>query len=245
MTDAHNYSFFGQKVGLTVQTSSKNEPYLFFRLIKSKGDGSWEKPSSGEGKTIKFSLEEIVCIIRVLKKEIPSWSSFHTYKNIKTQISFRWEEGESGKLWIHIGAYSKILDYAQLKILEMLLNHILKEKIEFSTTNLSFNKRFSGNQNNIVTQEEFTSEKINLADIDNNEIANRVTIDKLETSKKTNELKGSIKGETEKALLIQLENKSELWIPKSTIHSRFDNTKNIVQNFLIDSWILKKNKSVS
>lgn len=245
MTDAHNYSFFGQKVGLTIQTSSKNEPYLFFKLIKSKGDGTWEKPSRGEGKTIKFSLEEIVCIIHVLKKELPSWSSFHTFKDKKTQISFRWEEGEKGKLWIHIGGYSKVLNHAQFKILEMLLNHILKEKIEFSTTNLSSTKRFLRNQSKVPIQEDFVTEKINLTDLNNKGKNNHATIDNPENNKNTKELNGSIKSETEKALLIQFENNSELWIPKSTIHSKFNNTKKVVQNFMIDSWILKKNKIIS
>ncbi|MFX1601442.1 MAG: hypothetical protein ACFFB6_12665, partial [Promethearchaeota archaeon] len=121
MVDNHSYSFFGQKVGLIVQSASKNEPCIFFRLIKSKNNGSWEKPSSGEGKIIKFSLEEMVWILRVLSKEVYSWSSFHTFKDNKTQISFKWEDGDEGKLWIHIGSYSKVLEFAQFKILEMLL----------------------------------------------------------------------------------------------------------------------------
>ena len=64
MSDTHSYSFFGQKVGLIIQSSSNSEPFIFFRFIKSKGDGSWEKPSSGEGRGIKFSLEEAMEYIR-------------------------------------------------------------------------------------------------------------------------------------------------------------------------------------
>ena len=70
MTDQHNYSFFGQKTGLTVQSALKNEPYKFLRFIKNKSDGEWEKPPKGEGKAIKFSLEEMVSILQVLGRKI-------------------------------------------------------------------------------------------------------------------------------------------------------------------------------
>ncbi len=54
MVDAHNQPFFGKNTGLFIQTSSKTEPYMFLRCIKRKSDGSWEKPSKNEGKTIKL-----------------------------------------------------------------------------------------------------------------------------------------------------------------------------------------------
>ncbi|MFX1308581.1 MAG: hypothetical protein ACFE9M_01185 [Promethearchaeota archaeon] len=235
MVDNHSYSFFGQKVGLIVQSASKNEPCIFFRLIKSKNNGSWEKPSSGEGKIIKFSLEEMVWILRVLSKEVNSWSSFHTFKDNKTQISFKWEDGDEGKLWIHIGSYSKVLEFAQFKILEMLLTHILKEKIKFATTPTRIKKNTPDILNNIIVQEEIIKESVN----NENEKGDN------EISSKKRNINGSIKGETDKALLIQFDNMSEVWIPKSTIHSGFNNTKNIIQNFTIDSWILRKNKIAS
>lgn len=242
MTDTHNYSFFGQKVGLIVQSSSKSEPFIFVRLIKSKYNGLWEKPSSGEGKVIKFSLEEMIWIIRVIKKEIVIWSSFHNFKNKKTQISFKWEEGEKGKFWIHIGSYSKVLEYAQLKILEMLLQHILDEKIEFATTMHPSIRRNSRTSSNTITQEEVITKRINIP----NEIKHIKNNNKpVEIDRKIKNLNGAIKGETEKALLIQFDNDSELWIPKSTIHSNFNNTKNLIQNFIVHSWVLKKNKIIS
>ena len=239
MVDNHSYSFFGQKVGLIIQSASKNEPFIFFRLIKSKNNGSWEKPSSGEGKVIKFSLEEMVWIIRVLNKGVNSWSSYHTFKDNKTSISFKWEDGEKAKLWIHIGSYSKVLEYAQFKILEMLLVHILKEKIEFATAPNRAKKRNVDTLNNIVVQEEI----INASKIINrNNKPNSVNNGK---RSEIEDIVGTIKGETDKALLIQFENEVEVWIPKSIIHSGFNNSKNLVQKFSIDSWILKKNKVLS
>ncbi|MEE9377139.1 MAG: hypothetical protein V3V33_03795 [Candidatus Lokiarchaeia archaeon] len=240
MVDNHSYSFFGQKVGLIIQSASKNEPFIFFRLIKSKNDGSWEKPSNGEGKIIKFSLEELVWIIRVLTKGINSWSSYHTYKDNKTQISFKWEDGEKAKLWIHIGSYSKVLEYSQFKIFEMLLKHILKEKIEFATVLNSSKRNNVKKLNNIVVQEEIIMDTGNNVKMNNDF--------KGYNDGKPSEIKeiaGTIKGETDKALLIQFENEAEVWIPKSTVHSGFNVAKNLVQKFSIDSWILKKNNVVS
>ena len=234
MTDAHNYSFFGQKVGLFVQSSSKNEPFIFFRLIKSKEDGSWEKPSNGEGKVIKFSLEEIVWIIRVLKKEVPSWSSFHTYKDNKTQISFKWQEGEKGKLWVHVNSYSKILDYSQYKILELLMEHILGEKIEYATIPQDFSSKST------VVHEEVISTNSN-----NTFQEARKSIPNTEEGDKSQKLNGTIKGETDKALLLKFDNGSEIWVPKSTIQTAFRNEKNVAQTFTIETWILRKNKVIS
>lgn len=238
MVDNHNYSFFGQKVGLTVQSALKNEPYIFFRLIKRKNDGSWEKPSSGEGKIIKFSLEEIVSILRVLNREINSWSSYHSFKESKTQISFKWENVEKSKLWIHIGSYSKVLEYAQFTILKMLMKHILKEKIEFATILSPTKKQGSNKLDSIIIQEEVIKETLKDGDNDFIEEVN-------EKQREVKIVRGSIKKETNKALLIQFENKAEIWIPKSKIHSGFENAKDITQKFSIDSWILSKNKIIS
>ncbi|MFW9878020.1 MAG: hypothetical protein ACFFG0_33480, partial [Candidatus Thorarchaeota archaeon] len=64
-------------------------------------------------------------------------------------------------------------------------------------------------------------------------------------SNKKESITGTIKSETKKALLIQFNNGSEVWVPKSGIHSEFNSKKDIIQKFTIDSWILEKNKIVS
>lgn len=237
MVDNHSYSFFGQKVGLIIQSALKSEPYMFFRLIKSKNDGSWEKPSSGEGKIIKFSLEEMVYILQVLKKEINSWSSYHTFKDNKTQISFKWESEEKNKLWIHIGSYSKVLEYAQFTILLMLMNHILKEKIQFATVT-SASKNKDEKSSNIIIQEEIITES-------NMNESNDIIEEDIGKNREIKTVAGSIQRETNKALLIQFKGGAEIWIPKSRIYSDFKNTKNLTQKFSIDSWILSKNKILS
>lgn len=138
MTKTHNYSFFGQKTGMIVQSSSQKDPYIFFKLLKKNESGAWEKPSKGEGKTIKFSLEELVLILQVLRHETKSWSGYHKFKGNTTQISFAWQEQtektKDKTLFIKIGSYLKMLNFAQTEVLKLLLTHILKEKIKFATS---------------------------------------------------------------------------------------------------------------
>ena len=231
LTDKHSYSFFGQKVGIIVQSSSKSEPFIFFKLIKAKNDGTWEKPSKGEGKTIKFSIGEMACILRVLTNKTNTWSSYHSYKDNKTQISFKWEEGEKGKLWIHITPYSKVLDYSQSKIMEMLLAHILEEKIEFAT--IGFVK--------IVKNKEVSNSLVDVGDnlkIVEEHIGANASGNK---NSETRRFKGEIKGDTEKGILIKLTSGEEQWFPKSSVHTIDDEP----QLFDIDLWVLKKNKIVT
>jgi hypothetical protein len=232
MVNKHSQSFFGQSTGLTLVSSSKTDSFIFFKCIKKKPDGSWEKPSLGEGKTIKCNLDEIVMILEVLKRNKDSWSSFHNFNDIKTQISFKWEDGSKQKLLIYIGKYSKMLNFAQTEIFRMLLKHIIKEKIEFATIlNLSLKKSPTGNpkenkeRNKVPNSRKLPSVKESVENSEN------------EVSK----INGVIEGETEKALLIQFENNKEIWIPKSVIRSNYNSINEMTQNFIIDNWILKKN----
>ena len=232
MVDKHSQSFFGQSTGITLVSSSKTDSFIFFKCIKKKSDGSWEKPSLGEGKTIKCNLDEIVMILDVLKKNKDSWSSYHNFNDVKTQISFKWENDAKQKLLIYIGKYSKMLNYAQTEIFRMLLKHLLKEKIEFATiSNISSKKNpvenpienskpiKVGNSKELLSVKESVEHK-------DTEISN---------------INGVIEGETEKALLIQFDNNKEVWIPKSVIRSNYNPINEITQNFMIDNWILKKN----
>ncbi|MFW9950163.1 MAG: hypothetical protein ACFFKA_08565 [Candidatus Thorarchaeota archaeon] len=232
MVNKHSQSFFGQSTGLTLVSSSKAEPFIFLKCIKKKADGSWEKPSLGEGKTIKCSLDEIVMMLEVLNKKQDAWSSYHNFNDIKTQISFKWEDDAKQKLLIYIGKYSKMLNYAQTEIFRLLLKHLIKEKIEFSTvSNLSPQKNptESSKENRAINKVMKSTEHLTVKEsVENNgnEVSN---------------INGVIEGETEKALLIQFDNNKEVWIPKSVIRSDYNSVNEVAQNFIIDNWILKKN----
>ena len=124
-------------------------------------------------------------------------------------------------------------------LFKLLLKHLIKEKIEYATvlnlSKLQDNKaRFANAKKDV---EKIRPEKINV---------NGNTENTANTNKKDKvEIKGAINGETEKALLLNFETGQELWVPKSTIHSQFDNARGENQSFLIDNWILKKNKIIS
>ena len=232
MVDKHSQSFFGQSTGLTLLSSSKSDSFIFFKCIKKKPDGSWEKPSLGEGKTIKCNLDEIIMILEVLQRNNDSWSSYHNFNDVKTQISFKWENEAKKKLLIYIGNYSKMLNFSQSEIFRLLLKHILEEKIEFAT----ISKMPSG--------------KVVASGLKNNELKNQgneapvlpVVKESIENNEnEVSQINGVIEGETEKALLIQFNNDKEIWIPKSVIRSNYDSSNDISQNFIIDNWILKKN----
>ena len=61
----------------------------------------------------------------------------------------------------------------------------------------------------------------------------------------TRKIAGVVSGVTEKAMLIKFFNGKEGWLPKSTIKSTVDETKKEQQNFIIDSWVLKKNTIIA
>jgi len=132
MADAHNYSFFGQNTGI-ILNSKKDDLAVWLKCIKRKPDGVWEKPSAGEGKSAKLGIEENIMILEVLNKRALNWTTYHSYGDAKTSISFSWEDEKATKLWINIGEYSKMLNKPQAELLRRLLNHIVKEQVEFGT----------------------------------------------------------------------------------------------------------------
>lgn len=207
-----------------IQSSSKKESFIFMKFIKKKGDGSWEKLSTREGKTIKVGLEEVVMILEVLKKKIKSWSTIHSFKDDKTPISVSWE-GDS-KVWFNIGNYPKMLGFAQIEILKLLLLHLLEEKIKFATTSDMPKNQVVVEQNVVKKQE-----KVELT-----------VIEETNPESDLQKVEGMITGETEKAVLLKLNNGAENWFPKSTIKSQYSPEKETSQTFLIDSWIIEKNK---
>ncbi|MHA1337681.1 MAG: hypothetical protein ACTSPW_18375, partial [Promethearchaeota archaeon] len=106
MVDTHFQSFFGQNTGIIVMSPSKEEPFILIRFIKKKDINTWERPSAGEGKIIKISMEEIVMILEVLNKNLFNWTTYHSFKNNRTKISFSWENNGEERFWITIDNYS-------------------------------------------------------------------------------------------------------------------------------------------
>lgn len=268
MADQHSQSFFGQNTGLIINSSSKSDAFIFIRSIKRKSDGIWEKPSAGEGKVIKCSLEEIIMILNVLNRKALNWQSYHTYKNNKTSISFGWEDEKAQTLWINIDKYSKMINSAQSELLRLLLTHILDEKIKYATSSPNENMRkgkdisYTPKDINYISHNGKNSDETYKPLYQNNEPQNtivEVLTTPLEqdnfinpksssTTKLVNDMSnidGTISGETHKALLIDFNAGKKIWIPKSTIHCPYIPKQNLAQKFLIDSWVLKRNKIIS
>lgn len=214
MVNNHSKSFFGEKTILTVQSNSKEDSFIFFKILGKNADGVWKKPTSGEGKSIKCTLEEIVLILQVLKHEIKEWSNYHLYNDKKAQILFQLVL--DNLVTVQIDNYSIKLKYEQIEILKLLLKHLLKEKIIYATSSHN------------------TSEK--------KKISEEKEEKRISQEREKTELKGSIKGQTDKAILIKFNREQEAWVPKSAIHSKFIDKIGIDQSFLIENWVLEKNK---
>lgn len=128
--DKHNVSFFGKKSAMLVNSPGLESKFLFVRMIKQKESGAWEKPSEGQGKLIRFSLEEQCQMLNVLNRYSEDFSGFHTFKEAKTSFSVKWKEET---LWFNVGDYSKPLTASQVDYFRRIMEHIVEEKIANAT----------------------------------------------------------------------------------------------------------------
>ncbi len=234
MSDTHIISFFGQNIGIIIKSTSKFNSYTFFQCIKKNQYGKWEKPTLNQGKTIKFTLEEIIMILQVLHRKTLNWKSFHTYNEKKTSFSFSWEDEEAKVLWITVADYSKVLNFAQVEVLRLLLRHLVEEKIIYSTSYTKKKSISDGNYENALNQKIEHYDKF----FENERLRYKEKSDILRDMSK---IRATLAGETEKAILLNLGENESFWIPKSSIHNQYLPRKNFNQFFLIDNWVLEKN----
>ena len=235
MADSHTKSFFGQNSGLIIKSPSKLEPYIFLTCFNRKEDGTWEKASKNEGKTVRLSIEEIICILEVSNRRSQNWRGYHVFKEEKTEIYVGWESETREILRFKIGNYKKKLKFPNTKFLVKLLEHILDEKIEFATSG-TFEPK---NQREKTVESEYSvfSEHIKAKDG-----LHVIETTEYEVSKDRMEINAKIKVESEKALLIVLDTGNEFWVPKSTLHSNYNpNDKVNFQKLIVDKWIIDKN----
>ncbi len=239
MTDYHTKTFYGQKSSITLTSPSKSAPYVFLSCINRKKDGIWENTSKGEGKTVKISTEEIICILEVLLKKSANWRGFHVFKERKTEIYVGWEKESREVVQIKIGEYIKKLRFPNLNFFTLILVHILSEKIEFATSGKSKMIAMDG-----ATQDEGEYGVFSEHIIARNGLQ-VVETTEFGVSKDTIEIKAKVKVESPKALLITLESNKEFWIPKSTIHNNYDaENKTKLQTLIMDKWIIEKQRII-
>ena len=232
MADYHQKSFFGQKTGILINSPSRKAPFLFIRCIHKKKDGTWEKPSKGEGRAVKLSLEEILCFLEVLKRKMEKWRGYHVFKQEKTDIYIGWEDENREVAVIRIGEYQKKLKFPNLNLLTLLMDHILKEKIEFATSG-TYEERTPGEKEYSVFSERIKA-KDGLHVVETTEYGARGEY---------YEITAAIKVESPKALLISLNSGQELWIPKNMVHNEYDlSNKDDYQQLIVDKWIIERNQ---
>ena len=240
MADYHTKTFYGQKTSIIITSPAKMVPYFFLTCINRKEDGTWEISSKGEGKTVKISIEEIICFLEVLNRRSANWRGFHVFKERKTEIYVGWVDESRQVLKIKIGDYIKKLRFPNLNFMTLLLAHLLTEKIEFATSGTFETKAKAKEEVSVGEEYGLFSEHITARDglhiVETTEYG--VSIDTVEISAK-------IKVESPKALLITLDSSEEFWIPKSTIHNDYDvSEKKKSQKFLVDKWIVEKQKII-
>lgn len=238
MADFHTKTFYGQKTSIRIDSPTKMVPYIFLSCISRKEDGTWEATTKGEGKTVKISIEEMICILEVLNRKSANWRGYHIFKDRKTEIYVGWEDESRQVLQIKIGKYKKKLRFPNINLLTLLLDHILSEKIEFATSG-AFETKVK-EEPEIDEEQEYSlfTEQITARDglqvVETTEYG--VSVD-------TTDVEAKIKVESPKALLITFDSGEEFWIPKSTIHSKYDaNEKERAQKFIVDKWIIEKHK---
>ena len=238
MADYHTKTFYGQKTSLMITSPAKMVPYIFLSCINRKDDGTWEVPTKGEGKTVKISIEEIICILEVLNRRSANWRGYHVFKDRKTEIYVGWEDESRQVLRIKIGDHKKKLRFPNLTFLTLMLDHILQEKMEFATSGAFETKTVEKVEVDEDAEYGLFSEHITARDG-----LHIVETTEFSASKDTVEINAMIKVESPKALLITLDSGEEFWIPKSTIHSDYDvKEKKKSQKFLVDKWIIEKHK---
>ncbi|MHA1728820.1 MAG: hypothetical protein ACTSWY_08820, partial [Promethearchaeota archaeon] len=225
-------------------------------------NGTWEKPSERQGKKIKLNLGELIMIQKVLAGINERWSTVHKFNDEQTSISFNTDKNDRKQIWINVDSYRKNLREPETDLLLMLVQHIIKEKIEHAT---GLQKQGNnGSQIPKITRKEPSNQIMNTPNKINNAISEveirekrimkekRIMDDEIKNIKVKNTgryqnepndfstVTGAVQRETEKAVLILFSDKNEPnWVPKSIIKSQFNNSAES-QKFLIAKWFLDK-----
>ena len=249
MGDKHIQNFLGKKTSMFVRSTSKTDPFVLLQFITKKRNGTWEKPSFGQGMLLKCNLDEIIMINEVLKGKFKSWSANLTFKGKDVSISVKWDDNSHLKLWINAGKYLKMLDYSQVQLFISLLNHLLKEKVKYSTITSSLERNDSqisqvSQIRKIEKPQEIPYKKKRPSKnqtIETKYINNTKVTVKKSFKKPVKQITGTIKFQTKKAILLELSTGEEKWVPKSVIQSLFKSWGKMEQTFYLDSWFFEAN----
>lgn len=228
MVDSHTKRFYGQNAALILSSPSKDIPYIYMSIMRKK-DGLWEK----DQKTVKLSIEEIICILEVLKCNNANWRGYHVFKDSSTEIYVGWESEARDVLKINLGEYRKKLRFPNTNFMTLLLEHLLNEKIEFATSSTikPENEKVSDSEYGVFSEQITARDGLHV-----------VETTEYDLEKEVMQIYAKIKVNGPNALLITLDIGNEFWIPKNTVHNNYDvSEKEKFQNLVVDKWIIEKN----
>jgi hypothetical protein len=214
MVDSHIKTFFGRKTSLIISSRSKKDPYVLLSCINRNEEGEWEQVSKGEGKTVKITIEEMICILEVLNKKSAIWRGYHVFKDRRNEIQVGWIDESREVLLVQLGSYKKKLRFPNVDFLKMLMDHLLIEKIEFATSSPA---KTRGKGKIPLVAEDYSFFTENITSRDGLKV---VETTEYPTSVDVIEVNVKIKAESPKALLITMDSDQELWVPKSTPKTR-------------------------
>ncbi len=232
----HSYSFFGQKTGIILDSSRLNEPSIYFKFIKKKDNGNWEKPSLKEGKSIKINILELIQIINIFNRQNSKWSTVHKFENDSTSINL---SNVDGVISFSISGYMKQIKFPESKLFLDLLHHIYKEKIE-NLSNSSSKQRISFEAEN--GEKTIQNTAINMKESSSN-ISYSNLLDSFQKSDHFIELPGVILDKSSKAISYQVSGYNQIWIPISCIKSNINIADPNINKLWIKEWFLKKKAS--
>nr|WP_147664642.1 hypothetical protein [Candidatus Prometheoarchaeum syntrophicum]QEE17756.1 hypothetical protein DSAG12_03594 [Candidatus Prometheoarchaeum syntrophicum] len=248
----HNYSFFGQKTGLLLDSAEIDQPCLYLRFLKKKPDGSWEKPSLGQGKNIKLNLLEMIAILRIFRTQNTKWSTVHKFGEDTTSITV---ENKNTIISFMISGYAKQLKFPESNLFTDLLDHIYHEKIIHATGSKMPSKNGSNKESTSQPSQQNISRENEIQDLSNSPIPEypeeldetpqekKIEIDPEQwyNSLRTNEefklLPGAINEERAKAINFHIADLISIWVPNSCIDQEQSLSK---EGIWVKDWFLRK-----
>ena len=230
----HIRSFFGQKTGIIFDSDDQSSEYSYVTFIRKQQNGIWEKPSERQGKKIKLNLGELIMIRRVLAGLDEKWSTIHTFKEEKTQISVSRNINDREQIWINADSYSKNIKLPETEIFQLLLNHIIDEKIIYSTCN-------KPNKSNIqkIPNNDRKIEEQPVKNEQTGELPEKKVSDNIKNNNQNGdftEIEVLFVRETEKAVCVHFKGEEkESWVPKSILKN-LPLHSDRYQNLLLPNW---------
>ncbi len=79
-----------------------------------------------------MNLGELIMIQKVITGKTQKWSTVHKFGEITTSITIN-KNPDTKDIWFTITGYSKNIRSPETEIFALILNHIIKEKIDHAT----------------------------------------------------------------------------------------------------------------